>query len=91
VPPDVHTELNCLAGSLEVTWQTSSGALAYIATVTDSRGQATSYETTELHTPVIGVQCGMSYSVSVLARNSDCNSSSSPAQHVTTGNAPTHL
>ncbi|KAJ3599685.1 hypothetical protein NHX12_033641 [Muraenolepis orangiensis] len=82
VPLSVHTELDCLEGSLNITWQQSSDALAYVATVTCSEGRTTVCKTTTPHCLVTSVRCGFNYSVSVLSQDNTCNSSSSPAQHV---------
>ncbi|CAL8306274.1 unnamed protein product [Lota lota] len=89
VPLNVHTELDCLAGSLNVTWQQSSDALAYVATVTSSStGRTAACETTAPHCLAADLQCGSTYSVTVLAHDDTCNSSSSPVQHVATAPCP---
>ena len=84
------TELDCLAGSLNVTWQQSSDAQGYVATVTSSTGHTALCNTTEPHCLATDLQCGMNYNVTVRAYDETCNSSSSAVQHVATGNAPIH-
>ena len=91
MPRSVVTELDCRAGSLNVTWQRSSDARGYVATVTRVRtGHPTSCNTTETHCLAAGLECGADYNVTVLAYDHACSSAASPVQLVATGNAPIH-
>ncbi|CAL8396350.1 unnamed protein product [Boreogadus saida] len=86
----VVTELDCRAGSLNVTWQPSDGARGYVATVTGVRTghHPASCNTTETHCLAAALDCGADYNVSVLAYDLACSSAGSPVQLVATAPCP---
>ena len=89
VPQSVHSDLDCLSGVLNITWQQDGDAHHFHATVRSSEGHTDVCDTEQPSCVVRGLRCGLSYSFDVVAHDEDhgCNSSSSAMQEVTAGRA----
>lgn len=85
VPDNVQTNLDCLSGVLNISWQSTGYFVQFYASVVSSKGQVSSCETDSLNCVINGLQCDTTYSVTVMAQNEICNSSLSPTKQVTTG------
>lgn len=86
VPTDVQNALDCLSGVLTITWQQSGYTPNhYHAELTSSEGLLTVCDTNVTTCVVSRMQCGLTYSVVVVAHDDVCNSTYSPAQQVTAG------
>lgn len=86
VPENIQNHLDCLAGVLNVTWQSSGHFSQFHASVTSSKGHISACMTEKHYCVVHNMQCETTYSVTVTARDEACNSSISPMKPVTTGN-----
>ncbi|XP_071200535.1 mucin-3B [Salvelinus alpinus] len=88
-PTDVQNALDCLSGVLTITWQQSGYTPNhYHAELTSSESLLTVCDTNVTTCMVSRMQCGLTYSVVVLAHDDVCNSSYSPAQQVTAAPCP---
>lgn len=87
-PQNVSAIMDCSSDSITLTWTLANGALYYIGVVTDSWGQTHTCNTMDVNCQVTGLQCGTSYSGSVVSSNYKCNSSASPSVEVETGILP---
>lgn len=85
MPQNVQTELACLSGVLNITWESTGHVVQFHASVVSSQGHASSCNTDENYCVVPNLQCGLTYDVTVLAEDEACNSSTSPAKQVLTG------
>lgn len=85
VPDNVQTNLDCLSGVLDITWQSTGYFVQFYASVVSSKGQVSSCETDSPNCVISSLQCDTTYSVTVTAQNEICNSSLSPTKQVTTG------
>ncbi|TMS20298.1 Fibronectin type III domain-containing protein 7 [Larimichthys crocea] len=88
VPQNVQTELACLSGVLNITWESTGHVVQFHASVVSSQGHASSCNTDENYCVVPNLQCGLTYDVTVLAEDEACNSSTSPAKQVLTAPCP---
>lgn len=85
VPYNIQNSLDCLSGVLNVTWQSTGSFLQFRTSVVSSTGHV-SLCTTDKHQCLIpSLLCGLTYNVTVVAQDSTCNSSQSPALQVLTG------
>lgn len=85
VPQDVQSHLDCLSGVLTVDWQSEGDVDLFRTSVVSSTGLVRGCLAEERQCVVRDMQCGLSYSVSVMAQDQACNSSSSPTMQVLTG------
>lgn len=81
----MQTDLDCLSGVLNVTWQSTGHAPSFRASVMSSKGHVSACETDKHHCLVNGLQCGLTYNVTVVAQDEACNSSHGEAAQVTAG------
>ncbi|XP_053549799.1 uncharacterized protein LOC128641237 [Bombina bombina] len=91
-PSILMANSSCQDSSLLVSWAQSEGALYYMATALGSSG--TTYNCTSLNTSckIMGLQCGESLSVAVVAYDNSCPSTMSNSKEVVTGPcAPRHI
>ncbi|XP_061636365.1 fibronectin-like isoform X2 [Phyllopteryx taeniolatus] len=84
VPWNIQNDLDCLSGVLNITWQSTGYAPHFHASVASSKGDVSMCITDMHHCIVQGMQCGLTYSVTVVSQDDACNSSHSPIEQVTT-------
>lgn len=82
--------LDCRARNLTVSWNKSSGAQFYTATVTDSSGRFTNCQSFSDRCTISGLACGNIYRASVTASDANCIGQSSNIQSTDSGNKHTH-
>lgn len=85
VPQNIQNNLDCLSGVLNVTWQSTGYAPHFRASVVSSNGHVSICKTDKHHCIVHNMQCGLTYSVTVVAHDEACNSSHSPTKQINTG------
>lgn len=79
-------DLDCRARNLTMSWNKSSGAQLYTATVLDSWGRSTNCQSLTESCIVSGLACGNIYRASVIASDAYCSSQSSNLQNTDSGN-----
>ena len=85
MPQYIHNDLDCLAGVLNVTWQSMGDFDQFHAYVMSSEGHVSVCRTNKHHCVVRNMKCGLTYNVTVVAQDEYCNSSYSPTKQVLTG------
>ncbi|CAB1419900.1 unnamed protein product [Pleuronectes platessa] len=88
VPQNIQSSLDCRAGVLNVTWQSTGHLLQSRATVASSEGHVSTCTTDEHSCLVPNMQCDLTYNVSVMAEDEACNSSQSPVVQVLSAPCP---
>nr|XP_046247875.1 uncharacterized protein LOC124060678 [Scatophagus argus] len=88
VPQNIQNNLDCLSGVLNVTWQSTGYVVQFHASVVSSEGHVSSCKTNKHHCVVRNMQCGLTYSVTVVAQDEACNSSYSPTKQVIAAPCP---
>ncbi|XP_045906573.1 fibronectin type III domain-containing protein 7-like [Micropterus dolomieu] len=88
VPQNIQNNLDCLSGVLNVTWQSTGYFSQFRTSVVSSKGNISICTTDKLYCVVPNMQCGLTYNVTVVAQDKDCNSSSSPINQVVTAPCP---
>ncbi|XP_072560360.1 uncharacterized protein [Paramormyrops kingsleyae] len=84
VPQLVQGNVDCASNTLLMSWISSRGARTYAARILGSNGYSNSCTTANLSCSFSQLQCSQQYNISVLALDSQCNSTSSPAISVST-------
>ncbi|XP_062337582.1 fibronectin type III domain-containing protein 7-like [Osmerus eperlanus] len=74
-PTNVIASLDCMSNIATVTWQDTNGAEYYTATMTTGSNQSYPCMSPSSQCSFPDLACGLLYSVSVSASNSQCNSS----------------
>ncbi|XP_061884565.1 uncharacterized protein LOC133635404 [Entelurus aequoreus] len=87
-PHGIQKDFDCLSGVLNVTWQSTGYAPYFHASLLSSEGDVSGCVTDGHHCVVQGTRCGLTYDVTVVAKDGACNSSHSPAEQVTTAPCP---
>ncbi|XP_062308247.1 uncharacterized protein LOC134012721 [Osmerus eperlanus] len=88
VPANVQSQMDCRAAVLNVTWQQSGQTQLFHTSVQSSAGTRSSCARAALGCVVPDVQCGLNYTVVVLASYESCNSSQSALQQVRAAPCP---
>ncbi|XP_066512710.1 fibronectin type III domain-containing protein 7-like [Hoplias malabaricus] len=84
-PQNVSASVNCSSNSATVLWQSSQGATYYFVTATSSNGQTTNCTSTSTSCSLPPLVCGQNYTITVMAKDSNCTSASSTPVHLQTG------
>uniref|UniRef100_A0A3B3TCQ3 Fibronectin type III domain-containing protein 7-like n=1 Tax=Paramormyrops kingsleyae TaxID=1676925 RepID=A0A3B3TCQ3_9TELE len=84
VPQLVQGNVDCASNTLLVSWISIRVARTYAARILGSNGYSNSCTTADLSCSFSQLQCSQQYNISVLALDSQCNSTSSPAISVST-------
>ncbi|CAJ1061142.1 uncharacterized protein LOC117806306 [Xyrichtys novacula] len=87
-PQNIQSDLDCLSGVLNVTWESTGHFVQLCASVVSSSGDASIWKTADHHRVIPGMQCGQTYNVTVWAEDEACNSSYSPTKQVVTAPCP---
>ncbi|XP_048845072.1 uncharacterized protein fndc7rs1 isoform X3 [Brienomyrus brachyistius] len=88
VPQLVQGNVDCASNALLVSWISTRGARTYAANILGPNGYSNSCTTANLSCSFSQLQCSQQYNISVLALDSQCNSTSSPAISVSTAPCP---
>uniref|UniRef100_A0A3B3TCY5 Fibronectin type III domain-containing protein 7-like n=1 Tax=Paramormyrops kingsleyae TaxID=1676925 RepID=A0A3B3TCY5_9TELE len=88
VPQLVQGNVDCASNTLLVSWISIRVARTYAARILGSNGYSNSCTTADLSCSFSQLQCSQQYNISVLALDSQCNSTSSPAISVSTAPCP---
>ncbi|KAJ1170951.1 hypothetical protein NDU88_002822 [Pleurodeles waltl] len=83
-PTNVMILTGCEADTAMVTWDFTVGAVMYIVHAAGSDGMHHYCESADLSCTLTGLSCGEVYSVSMIATNNECNSTSTPVQEFQT-------
>ncbi|XP_066508134.1 fibronectin type III domain-containing protein 7-like [Hoplias malabaricus] len=83
-PQNVSATVNCSSNSATVLWQSSQGATYYFVTATSSNGQTTNCTSTSTSCSLPPLVCGQNYTITVMAKDSNCTSASSTPVHLQT-------
>ncbi|KAL7851296.1 hypothetical protein AOLI_G00216520 [Acnodon oligacanthus] len=90
VPQNVSASVNCSSNIGTVSWQSSQGAVLYIVTANSSSGQSTDCTSSSTSCDLSSLACGLTYTVKVMAKDSNCTSAySAPVQLQTAPCVPT--
>jgi len=71
-PTNVHANVDCVSGAVNISWSAQSNAQGYITVISDSDKQMTHYNTTEPKLSVNLNECGQEYTVKVMSFNESC-------------------
>ncbi|KAM9761579.1 uncharacterized protein fndc7b [Menidia menidia] len=82
-PTNVSASLNCFSGVVAVTWSASAGADHYMV-LAEASGHVDSCNSSGTSCMLSQLQCGRQYRVTVLAGDTNCNSSILAKTNVTT-------
>lgn len=85
-PMDVSADLHCSTALATVTWKTSAAANSYTV-LAQANGHMDSCRSVGTSCELTMLQCGMDYTVTVLAEDGNCNSSELATTNITTGEA----
>lgn len=85
VPQNVRAKFDCDTKQVDVTWETSSGALSYSAVAQGSGGFSSICNTNDTWCTFNNLGCGMNYSFTVLALDDKCSSLESVPIEIHTG------
>lgn len=77
--------INCSDNTARVSWNASEGALFYVATAKSTQGGLSTCESAQHGCTLTNLTCGALYSVSVVARDSNCGSLPSQSAELQTG------
>ncbi|XP_058890780.1 uncharacterized protein LOC131740090 [Acipenser ruthenus] len=83
-PSNVNGDLACETNTVHVSWNRSSTATSYTATVTGRNHFTKSCSTGNLTCSVDSLQCGEQYTITVLADNGECRSPQSSSASIKT-------
>ncbi|MGH0126547.1 UNVERIFIED_CONTAM: hypothetical protein FKN15_073877 [Acipenser sinensis] len=83
-PSNVNGDLACETNTVHVSWNRSSTATSYTATVTGRNHFTKSCSTGNLTCSVDSLQCGEQYTITVLAENGECSSLQSASASIKT-------
>lgn len=87
-PNNVGTQVDCDTLAATVTWEISTGALGYVATLDGRDGHSLSCHTDATSCTVQGIHCGTVYYTSVVALGPELNSSDSATAVMESGRGP---
>lgn len=90
-PASVSKFLHCDTNMLSVTWALSPMALSYSVLVKPINGLVRGCSSPGTSCNVSGLQCGLSYTLTVMAANKVCTGPESPSQIIQTGTYPSIL
>nr|XP_019965387.1 PREDICTED: uncharacterized protein LOC109644441 [Paralichthys olivaceus] len=88
VPQNIQNNLDCPAGVLNVTWQSTGHFVKFRASVASGGVHVSTCTTDKHHCVVPNMQCDLTYDVTVAAEDEACNSSQSPTVQVLTAPCP---
>ncbi|KAJ8274470.1 hypothetical protein COCON_G00090950 [Conger conger] len=83
-PLNVRGDQQCGTDTLLASWDSSTGASSYMATVTGPDGYSETCDTANLTCSFGGLRCAQRYNISVVACDSTCNSTAGPAVSLVT-------
>ncbi|XP_043942820.1 uncharacterized protein LOC122814297 [Protopterus annectens] len=83
-PHYILAETDCDTGTVAISWEQSEGALFYAAFAEDSEGNSVSCNTSSTTCDINSLQCGQSYTVSVIASDNICSSAENETFTVST-------
>lgn len=83
-PRNLAADQDCLSGVVTVTWGASAGA-NYYTVLAEANGHMDSCNSTSTFCELTQLQCGVDYTVTVLAGDGNCNSSVLAKTNITTG------
>ncbi|XP_040216966.1 fibronectin type III domain-containing protein 7-like [Rana temporaria] len=83
-PRNVQAIIQCQDNSLDVSWNPSNGASFYTASVLGSSGVTYNCSSVNTSCQIVGLECGESLSLSVIAYDFDCPSMSSHPEDIVT-------
>ncbi|XP_036412774.1 mucin-5AC-like [Colossoma macropomum] len=90
VPQNVTASVNCSSNIGTVSWQSSQGAALYFVMANSSNGQSTNCTSASTSCDLSPLACGLTYTVTVMAKDSNCTSPcSAPVQLQTAPCVPT--
>ncbi|KAI4885449.1 hypothetical protein NFI96_001413 [Prochilodus magdalenae] len=90
VPQNVSASVNCSSNIGTVSWQSSQGATLYFVIANSSNGQSTNCSSATTSCDLSSLVCGLTYTVTVMAKDSNCTSAcSAPVQLQTAPCVPT--
>ncbi|XP_036072425.1 uncharacterized protein LOC112147737 [Oryzias melastigma] len=72
-PGNVKATMDCVAHTATASWQSSSGALSYVAVLTASSGHVKSCTTNQTSCQLSSLQCGEKYNLTVKTLGKTCN------------------
>lgn len=84
-PAQVSASIDCLSNIAVVSWAPSNGTDYYTAVFLDSDGQPETCMSSSLHCGVSTLACGQNYTVSVMASNMQCNTTSTAVSSLDSG------
>ncbi|KAG7513796.1 fibronectin type III domain-containing protein 7 [Solea senegalensis] len=84
-PSNATGDLDCVANSANVMWETSEGAHHYLVYAEGSDGHNSSCTSTSSHCEVLDLNCGTRYTFRVTAANAHCHSNQSSIFELVTG------
>ncbi|XP_067369826.1 mucin-3B [Channa argus] len=84
VPQQVHYNLDCLSGALNITWQSTGYFVQFRASAASSKGHVSGCTTNSHYCTVPNLNCDTTYNVTVVAEDNNCNSSQSLTKQVLT-------
>ncbi|KAK2900552.1 hypothetical protein Q8A67_008667 [Cirrhinus molitorella] len=88
IPTNVAAALNCTSKIASITWQSALGATWYMVKADGNQGYKTSCNNTVTQCDIPNLQCGQTYSITVIGMNGGCMGPAS--QPVTLVSAPCH-
>ncbi|XP_072525550.1 uncharacterized protein [Salminus brasiliensis] len=81
VPQNLSASVNCSRNIATVSWQSSQGALRYFVMANSSSGQSANCTSVNTFCDLTTLACGLTYTVTVMAKDSNCSSAcSAPVQ-----------
>ncbi|XP_034558806.1 fibronectin type III domain-containing protein 7-like [Notolabrus celidotus] len=83
-PANPHTVADCSSNVIVFTWQPTNNTFYYVATAVDTAGKATECRTADNTCYFTNAGCGQTYTYTVHAVSSECDSEESPPEFVRT-------
>ncbi|XP_038649438.1 receptor-type tyrosine-protein phosphatase beta-like [Scyliorhinus canicula] len=84
IPQNVNANLDCATATASVSWDSSAGAMSYIATVKGSNGMTHSCNTQQVNCEIKDLLCGQEYYVTARALDEACESNQNTGHVVVT-------
>lgn len=85
VPSHVRTDFDCENKNVQVTWETTRGALTYSSVAQGLGGFVANCSTTDTWCTFSNLACDMNYTVTVVASDDECSSHASNPEEIYTG------
>ncbi|XP_056304665.1 uncharacterized protein LOC130216807 [Danio aesculapii] len=71
-PAQVSIQSSCTSNTVSVSWQSSQGAVTYMAVAEDNGGRRVTCDTAQLTCNITGLQCGQTYQIYVSGVDGNC-------------------